>query len=98
MTSQDKVMLFILHIEMTLVATLHETNSSANFKQLSHEQAVARTHNSTYKKLAAQCSADSFVVNLTLVLHINICEEKSPTSCSCKPLCKIIDETNKWGI
>jgi hypothetical protein len=30
-------------------------------------------HNSTYKKLAAQCTADTFVVNQTLVLRINIC-------------------------
>jgi len=30
-------------------------------------------YNSTYKKLAAQCSADTFVVNQTLVLRINIC-------------------------
>jgi hypothetical protein len=29
--------------------------------------------NSTYKKLAVQCSADAFVVNQTLVLRINIC-------------------------
>jgi hypothetical protein len=33
------------------------------------------THNSTYKKLAVQCSADSFVVNQSLVLRINICGE-----------------------
>jgi len=33
----------------------------------------ARLPNSTYKKLAVQCSADSFVVNQTFVLHINIC-------------------------
>ena len=32
-------------------------------------------HNSTYKKLAVQCSADTFVVNRTLVLRINICGE-----------------------
>jgi len=32
-----------------------------------------RTHNSTYKKLAVQCSADKFVVNQTLVLRIKIC-------------------------
>ena len=32
-----------------------------------------QTHNSTYKKLAVQCSADTFVVNQTLVLRINIC-------------------------
>ena len=31
--------------------------------------------NSTYKKLAVQCSADAFVVNQTLVLRINICGE-----------------------
>jgi len=29
--------------------------------------------NSTYKKLAVQCSADTFVVNQTLVLRMNIC-------------------------
>jgi len=33
---------------------------------------ILGTH-STYKKLAVQCSADSFVVNQTLVLRINIC-------------------------
>jgi len=32
-----------------------------------------RTANSTYKKVAVQCSADTFVVNQTLVLRINIC-------------------------
>jgi len=31
--------------------------------------------NSTYKKLAVQCSADTFEVNQTLVLRINICGE-----------------------
>jgi hypothetical protein len=30
-------------------------------------------YNSTYKKLAVQCSADTFVVYQTLVLRINIC-------------------------
>jgi hypothetical protein len=30
-------------------------------------------HNSTYKKLAIQCSAATFVVNQSLVLRINIC-------------------------
>ena len=34
-----------------------------------------RTDNSTYKKLAVQFSADTFVVNQTLVLRINICGE-----------------------
>ena len=30
-------------------------------------------HNSTYKKLAVQCYANTFVVNQTLVLRISIC-------------------------
>ena len=35
-----------------------------------------KTHyNSTYKKLAVQCSADTFVVDQTLVLRIKICGE-----------------------
>ena len=33
------------------------------------------THNITYKKMAVQCSADTLVVNQTLVLRINICGE-----------------------
>ncbi len=33
----------------------------------------ARTANSTYKKLAVQCSADTFVVQQTFVLRMNIC-------------------------
>jgi len=31
--------------------------------------------NSTYNKLAVQCSADTFVVNQTLVLRIKFCGE-----------------------
>ena len=31
------------------------------------------SYNRTYKKLAVQCSADTFVVNQSLVLRINIC-------------------------
>ncbi len=45
--------------------------------------------NTGLAKVAVQCSADSFVVNQTLVLRINICGKKSPTSCSCKPLAVI---------
>jgi len=33
----------------------------------------ARTHNSGLAKVADQCSADTFVVNQTLILRINIC-------------------------
>jgi len=32
-----------------------------------------RRHNSGLAKVAAQCSADTFVVNQSLVLRINIC-------------------------
>jgi hypothetical protein len=32
-----------------------------------------RRHNSGLAKVAVQCSADTFVVNQTLVLRINIC-------------------------
>ena len=31
------------------------------------------TYNSTYKKLAVQCSADTFLVAESFVLRINIC-------------------------
>jgi hypothetical protein len=37
------------------------------------KEVEAAAYNSTYKKLAVQCSADSFVVNQTFVLRINIC-------------------------
>jgi len=40
-----------------------------------HDRQESTTGNSTYKKLAVQCSADTFVVNQTLVLRINICGE-----------------------
>ena len=33
------------------------------------------THNSTYPKGGVSCSKDTFVVNQTLVLRINICGE-----------------------
>jgi hypothetical protein len=35
----------------------------------------SRTHNTGLAKVAVQCSADSFVVNQSLVLRINICGE-----------------------
>ena len=34
-----------------------------------------RTHNMGLAKVAVQCSADTFVVNQSLVLRINICGE-----------------------
>ena len=49
-----------------------------NYKQVYNDNRNMATerspaHNSSYKKLAVQCSADTFVVNQTLVLRINIC-------------------------
>ena len=35
----------------------------------------SRTHNTGLAKVAVQCSADTYVVNQTLVLRINICGE-----------------------
>ena len=34
-----------------------------------------RTHNTGLAKVAVQCSADTFVVNQSFVLRINICGE-----------------------
>jgi len=39
----------------------------------SNEQTERASANSTYKKLAVQCSADTFVVNQSLVLRIKFC-------------------------
>jgi len=36
---------------------------------------IKTAYNSTYKKLAVQCSADAFAVNQTFVLRMNICGE-----------------------
>ncbi len=41
-----------------------------------------QTHNTGLAKVAVQCSADTFVVNQTLVLRINICG-KSPALRQC---------------
>ena len=38
-------------------------------------QIEARTANTGLAKVAVQCSADTFVVNQSLVLRINICGE-----------------------
>ena len=37
-----------------------------------HDQQESNGYNSTYKKLAVQCSSGTFVVNQTLFLRINI--------------------------
>lgn len=36
---------------------------------------IKTPYNSTYKKLAVKCSADSFVVDVSFVLRISICGE-----------------------
>ena len=51
------------------------TTFGAYLKQLFRARADAQTHNTGLAKVAVQCSADTFVVNQTLVLRINICGE-----------------------
>ena len=44
-------------------------------KQNMNEKEEQRRHNTGLAKVAVQCSADTFVVNQSLVLRINICGE-----------------------
>ena len=44
-------------------------------KRMEHTNDKERRHNSGLAKVAVQCSADTFVVNQTLDLCINICGE-----------------------
>jgi hypothetical protein len=44
---------------------------------LTKEKIKSTATNSTYPKVAVQCFADSFVVNQSLVLRINICGENA---------------------
>ena len=43
--------------------------------QVNNGRQESRTHNTGLAKVAVQCSADTFVVNQSLVLRINICGE-----------------------
>ena len=47
-------------------------------------------HESSYPKVAGQCSANPFVVNQGLVLRMNICDENNPllVPAKHKPQCK----------
>ena len=54
----------------------------------------ARTGNTGLARVAVKCSADTFVVNQTLVLRSNICGETLPPSQSSEPLPAIL----KYGI
>jgi len=49
--------------------------------------------NSTYKKLAVQCSADTFVVNETLVLRINICGKNRQLLVAAKRYAQCFNDT-----
>ena len=44
-------------------------------------------HNNTYKKLAVQCSEDTFVGNQSLVLRINICGQNRQLLVAAKRVC-----------
>jgi len=52
----------------------NRTDTATSDRQVTTEK-EGRTHNSTYKKLAVQCSADTFVVNQTLVLRVKFSGE-----------------------
>ena len=55
----------------------HQANAQrhSNMDRQQHDRKEARTGNTGLAKVAVQCSADTFVVNQTLVLRINICGE-----------------------
>ncbi len=53
----------------------HLINVCANFGVTNSERAVARTHNKSLAKVAVQYSADTIVVNQSLILRNNICDE-----------------------
>ena len=48
---------------------------TANLKRQITGRTEPRTDNTGLAKVAVQCSADTFVVNQSLVLRINICGE-----------------------
>ena len=52
--------------------------------------------NTGLAKVAVQCSADTFVVNQSLALHINICASISPPSQSPKTLAVIINRNGEF--
>lgn len=60
-----------------MLGTNNQINCCANFRLTNSEQAIARTANSTFAIGGVSCSADSFVVNGSLVFQIKFCG-KSP--------------------
>jgi len=55
----------------------HQANAQrlSNIDRQQHDRKEARTGNTGLAKVAVQCYADTFVVNQSLVLRINICGE-----------------------
>ena len=51
------------------------THNDTTFDRQTTTEKEGRTHNTGLAKVAVQCSADTFVVNQSLVLRINICAE-----------------------
>jgi hypothetical protein len=50
-------------------------HNDTTFDRQTTTEKEGRTHNTGLAKVAVQCSADTFVVNQSLVLRINICGE-----------------------
>jgi len=80
---QDKFNFFfpsLLCLNFFAIACRHQNRWTEIAKTITYSD-LTRTkdrrpaYNSTYNKLAVQCSADTFVVNQTLVLRNNICGE-----------------------
>jgi hypothetical protein len=67
--------------------------NSVNSQDIDTEK-EARTANTGLAKVAVQCSADTFVVNQTLVLRINICGENPPPSPSRNPINSLNEQQN----
>ena len=54
---------------------LPNRTDTATFDRRVTTEKEGRTHNTGLAKVAVQCSVDSFVVNQSLILRINICGE-----------------------
>lgn len=65
---------------------LPNRTETATFDRSALTEREGRTHNTGLAKVAVQCSADTFVVNQTLVLRINICSENRHLRKSARPL------------
>jgi hypothetical protein len=51
------------------------THNNTTIDRQTMTEKEGRTHNTGLAKVSVQCSADTFVVNQSLALHINICGE-----------------------